>query len=146
MCSIGDLEPTVTVLEWFYIRSKLNGFVLEETGQEQPIVVSPEAGRDGQLWKWEGDSLVSKNNLALDMIGPIDDDWNNGAGLIAWPPHNGVNQIWKFEDDLIVDLGGTNFGLEIEDSMPTQGTRVIAKNIKGNQEQFWSLDCIAGDI
>ena len=50
----------------------------------------------------------------------------------------------RFEDDLIVDLGGTNFGLEIEDSMPTQVTRVIAKNITGNQEQLWSLDYIAG--
>jgi len=124
---------------WFYIRSELNGFVLEETGEEMPVVVNPESGRNGQLWKWQGDSLVSKNNLALDLMGPINDDWNNGAEIIGWPPHNGINQIWKFEEDLIVDLGGTNFALEIEDSMPIAGTKVIASRIKRNQEQFWSL-------
>jgi len=126
-------------IEWFYIRNQLNGFVLEEVGQEQPLVVNPESGRDGQLWKWVGNSLVNKNNLAIDLMGPINDDWNNGAIVIGWPPHNGINQIWKFEEDLIVDLGGTNFALEIEDSMPIAGTKVIASRIKRNQEQFWSL-------
>jgi len=126
-------------IEWFYIRNQLNGFVLEETGQERALVVNPEAGRDGQKWKWVGNSLVSKNNLAIDLMGPINDDWNNGAEIIAWPPHSGINQIWKFEEDLIVDLGGTNFALEIEDSMPIAGTKVIAASIKRRQEQFWTL-------
>lgn len=128
--------------DWFYIQSQLNGFVLEETGQENPVLVNPESGRDGQLWRWQGNSLVSKNNLALDLMGPIDDDWGNGAVIIAWPPHNGENQIWKFESDLIVDLGGTNFALEIEDSMPIAGTKVIASHIKQNQKQFWSLQAV----
>jgi len=137
---IMEPEP----IEWFYIRSQLNGFVLEERGQEQPLIVNPEAGREGQLWRWEGQSLISKNNLAIDLKGPINDDWNNGAEMIAWPPHNGINQIWRFEEEMIVDLGGTNFALEIEDSMPIAGTQVIASHIKQKQDQFWSLDIFQG--
>ena len=42
--------------------------VLEETGSGKPLVVNPAAGRNGQKWKWVGNSLVSKNNLAIDMM------------------------------------------------------------------------------
>jgi len=134
--------PNFPLSEWFYIRSRLNGFVLEETGKEKPLVVNPESGRNGQLWKWQGTSIISKNNIAIDIGGPINNDWNNGGKIVGWPPHKGNNQIWKFEKDRIVALGRTNFALEIEASKPIAGAKVIASKIKRKQEQRWSLSYI----
>jgi len=126
--------------EWFYIKSQLNDFVLEEQGSGNALIVNPAGDNDGQKWKWVGNSIVSKNNLAIDMMGPIRDDWRNGAEMIAWPPHNGENQIWRFDDDKLTDMGGSRFVLEIEDSMPIMGTKIIANYDKGKQEQFWNLE------
>merc|ERR1712212_874997 len=91
----------------------------EEVGKKRSVVLTQEAGRDGQLWRWQGDSLISKNGLALDRMGLIDyDDQSKGSMMIGFPPHNGINQIYKFEDGHILDLrrdgSGSRFALEVE--------------------------------
>jgi len=139
--------------EWFYIRSEFEEFVLEETGVDKPLVINRESDRNGQLWKWRGDSskgqLISKNNIAIDAAG-FYNDWRC-IKIVGFPPHplhKGDNQLWKFTiegyntNGFIESLnnGMKHYGLTIEKLPPIAGTKVIAKSVKySKQEYFWSL-------
>jgi len=116
---------------WFFIQSRYNGLVLEETGEEQKLLVNQKYGRDGQLWRWQENSLISKNNRAIDFKGQLDSGY-----MIGFKPHRGDNQIWKFENNKIVGLGPllTNFALEVKDY------HVVLSGIEEKQEkQSWIL-------
>merc|ERR1719193_2966682 len=126
---------------WFYIKSQSDGLVIEETGKDKPLVANPESGGNGQLWRRQGKSLVSKNNLAIDLARPKNGDWYEGGIIIGWPAKEGnTNQLWKFENDCIVYTGGWDLFLEIGDSASAAGTEVFAShNKKQEQKQFWTL-------
>jgi len=131
-------------LGWFYIRSNLNGLVVEDVGKDISLVVNPKSGRDGQLWKRQANSLVNKNNLALDVKGPIDGDYKNGVILVPWQPHGGNNQKWGYFASRIVGLYD-RYALEVEDSKPIAGTKVIGTKRKRNKAQFWTLESYNND-
>jgi len=137
-----DNESVEGNVEWFYIRSKSNGFVIEEKGNDVPLVMNPESGSNGQLWKWKGTSIVSKNNWAIDLVGGLDGNWANGGKMVGFRFQGGKNQIWKFEKNRIINIGWTKYALETEESNPTAGSRVIANPIKEKEEQLWSLSYI----
>jgi len=125
---------------WFYIKSQSGGLVIEETGKDKPLVANPESGGNGQLWRWQGNSLVSKNNLAIDLAGKKNGDWYEGGIIIGWPAEEGnTNQIWKLENDRIVYAGSWDLYFEIGDSVSAAGTEVFASHEKHEQKQFWTL-------
>merc|ERR1719193_1234114 len=129
--------------KWFYIKSQSGGLVIEETGKDKPLVANPESGVNGQLWRWQGKSLISKNNLAIDRARPKNDDWYEGAIIIGWPAEEGnTNQQWKFENDRIVWAGRWDLFVEIGDSVAAAGTEVFASHEKHEQKQFWTLSYI----
>jgi len=161
MCSVGENDS-----EWFYLINKSSGFVLEETGHENPLVLRSKSGSDGQLWKkvvnhasgvnpafgveWKKDgcSLVSKRNITInreDMLNP-NGRWEDGAKVngIKFDKENSHfhNQQWRFENERIffVDVRADwdfDFSLEMGHGVFASHTPE-GKEQQRRPQQFWS--------
>lgn len=131
--------------EYFYIRSKLDeSYVLEVT--EEGLVINPENGGHAQMWKWTAaNSLVSKTGMAIDMTTKDDEPpWETGGKLIGWKYQGGDNQVWKKENEQIVDINDPHFVLEVEGGLGP-GARVNAAKGKCGvlqHENCWRFDYI----
>ena len=91
------------ILVWFTIRSKHSGLVLDIARSEHGanIVTFQEHGGDNQIWKWQGNNLVSKLGYVLDVNARGDEE---GTKVIAWKHHGGLNQQWIMIGDKIISV------------------------------------------
>lgn len=101
--------------KYFYIKSHLNGFVMDIEGGKKHGVVKmyPKTKEDSQKWRWDGDEIVSKLGWALtvynarinehgqhlDVADAVGKDWTRwkmiGGNMIANKKSNLVLSVWN---------------------------------------------------
>ena len=102
------------------------------------LIVYPRDGGDNQLWRWEGNLLVSKTGYALDVQGGNRDP---GTNAIAWDYHGAINQQWRMEGDKIVSCL-TGLVLDIKGGSKASSTEIILwdpARQRGVNNQSWQL-------
>ena len=87
---------------WYYIKSMHSGYVLDIQGAEEGanIITYEALGGDNQLWCLNGNEIVSKNGLALDVQGGSHESGTNAIGWTHVP--GAANQQWRIEGDKII--------------------------------------------
>jgi len=103
MQDYDEFERTMKNKVWFTIRSKHSGLVLDIAGSKHGanIVTFRKHGGDNQIWKWQGNNLVSKLGYVLDVNARGSEE---GTKVIAWKHHGGVNQQWIMIGDKIISV------------------------------------------
>lgn len=122
--------------EWFIIRSKYSGLVLDITGGKHGANIQTfgEHGGDNQLWRWNGKCVLSKLGYVLDIDGG---NTEKGTKVIAWNQNGGKNQQWRMEGDKIVsDLNG--MCLDIYDASKSSNVQINMWPVKSDN-QSWEL-------
>ena len=137
--------------QYFWIRSRLNDFVLDVQGASTnpgtPITSSPrnDPPSDNQLWYFEGSSVISKLNgyiLTGSNSGPLVQLSNSPQNNPPTP-----NQQWSMDTDGCLVSGFQSFVADITGSHQESGTPVIsfAKNSPLSPNQQWYLDPYVAD-
>ena len=128
------------ILVWFTIRSKHSGLVLDIARSEHGanIVTFQEHGGDNQIWKWQGNNLVSKLGYVLDVNASGSEE---GTKVIAWKHHGGVNQQWIMIGDKIISvLNG--MCLNIPSNSKSSEAGIVLRSLKSDDvinNQSWEL-------
>ena len=102
------------------------------------LIVYPRDGGDNQLWRWEGNLLVSKTGYVAEVS---HGNLTVGANAISWHKVGSTNQKWRLEGDKIVSLLH-ELVLDIKDMKKDQGTEVILWNANGGDNQKWVFRCV----
>nr|UCK81496.1 ricin lectin domain-containing protein 5 [Arenicola marina] len=123
----------------FYIRSHLNGKVLDvkggSTAPGTPVIMwqrKPGAANN-QLW-YLGDQNVifsTLNGMALK---------NNGTYMCLTPYDPQGNQRWALVGERIINLAHPHRCLDISGANSGDGAKVIAYDYKGSSNQHWATD------
>ena len=125
---------------WFTIRSKHSGLVLDIARGEHgaDIVTFGKHGRDNQIWKWKGNTIVSKLGHVLDVNARGTEE---GTKVIAWKHHGGANQQWIMIGDKIISvLNG--MALDIPRASKDSNVGIILWSLKSDDavdNQSWEL-------
>ena len=97
------------------------------------LIVWPRNGRDNQLWRWEGNLLVSKTGYVAEVC---QGNQAPGTNAICWNKHGGTHQQWKQDGNQIVS-SMHGLVLDVKESSKDQGAEVILWNSHGGDNQKW---------
>ncbi|KAJ7390040.1 hypothetical protein OS493_027565 [Desmophyllum pertusum] len=125
--------------QYFYIVSRLNGYVLDISASKKgsDVINYPQHGGANQLWKWgEGSRLVNKLGLVLDIKGA---DTEAGTHCIGWDANNGLNQKWRVEEGAIKSNLTENLVIDVAGSNVEPGAFIHMWDVNGTSAQKWSL-------
>ena len=133
--------------QYYYIQSKLNGYVLDVEGanaaRSTHIITWPKkdvSQSDNQLWYFvdagvtEGQCTIRSklNGMAIDIAG----SGGQGTKLITWPVHGGANQRWSLQFNgeyaFITSARPGNLVIDIEGASTAKGAH--------------ACDCMAEEI
>ena len=101
---------------------------------ETPVVMN-KVGGDNQLWRMEGNHLVSKSSgLVLDISGS-----GSGARVVMWSKHGGENQKFRIQNTMIISRRD-NTTLDVAGGGTVEGTKVLMWRIQpgGQPNQNWN--------
>ena len=139
---------------FYYIKSRMHGYVLDVYGERQSpgtdVILYPKkpGAADNQLWYFEdaGDGFVyicSKlNGLVLDIYGA---SGRRGTKIILWhrksSPEITANQKWKIDGDFIVSALHAQV-LDVKGASKAEVTPLIvwSKNVVDNEHQRWEIE------
>ena len=130
------------IIVWFTIQSKHSGLVLDIAGGKHGanIVTCRNHGEDNQLWKWKGNTIVSKLGYAVD-VNAADFKAKEGTKVIAWKHHGGANQQWIMIGDKIISvLNGMCLNIPLKSKSSEVG--IILRSLKSDDavdHQSWEL-------
>ena len=128
------------IIVWFTIRSKHSGLILDIAGSNHGanIVTFRKHGGNNQIWKWQGNKIVSKLGYVLDVNAGGTEE---GTKVIAWNHHGGLNQQWIMIGDKIISvLNG--MCLDIPAGSRSSGIGIILWSLKSDDavdNQSWEL-------
>ena len=128
------------IIVWFTIRSKHSGLILDIAGSNHGanIVTFQKHGGNNQIWKWQGNKIVSKLGYVLDVNAGGTEE---GTKVIAWNHHGGLNQQWIMIGDKIISvLNG--MCLDIPAGSRSSGIGIILWSLKSDDavdNQSWEL-------
>ena len=127
-------------MDYFFIASQDEpSKVLEIAGSKHGgdlcIWQARETTNNNQLWTLnEKGQLVSKISLVADIAnGDTIDMSSEGAKVIAWSPHDGLNQRWMFEDGKLMS-GLSNLYMEAD-----RNGDIKMKSSSNSKRQLWTL-------
>jgi len=121
--------------EWRFIESNHSGMVLDiaEGKCGGRIITYPKHGGDNQLWKLEGNALISKTGYALDIEGG---NRSAGANVICWNHHGGENQQWTVQGDNIISLLN-GLSLDIKGGSKDSNVEIVLWPSHNGDNQSW---------
>ncbi len=153
---IGDITyslptvngPTLYSFPYFYIQSKLNGYVLDSNGQtlsngNVQVVMNPQNGNASQLWTLTGDGFIinAASRQVLDVQGG---STTSGTPVITFTKKSPAanNQLWNFTSSgYIQTLLGNNLVLDITGGSTSAGAPVqsYTQGSSPSNNQLWSF-------
>ena len=97
------------------------------------------------MWRWEGNTIVSKLGYALHVEGGFKDslDQEQGSRVIAWEPNGEIHQQWMMIGDRIIS-GLNGMALDIEEGWLETNVNIIIwyLKIEDYENQSWELEYI----
>ena len=127
-------------MDYFFIASqdepsKVLDIAGSKHGGDLCIWQARETTNNNQLWTLnEKGQLVSKISLVADIAnGDTIDMSSEGAKVIAWSPHDGLNQRWMFEDGKLMS-GLSNLYMEAD-----RNGDIKMKSSSNSKRQLWTL-------
>lgn len=135
--------------QFFFIVSKLNGFVLDISGANRgngaQIIAWPKktSGADNQLWTFTKEGfIVSKlNGFVLDITGI---GTNPQTPIISWPkkPGTTANQTWRFDREGFIVTNLNEFVLDIRGNNRAAGAVIqsFPRKAATTENQRWSIE------
>ena len=147
------MTTTVKTSHFYFIQSKLNGYVLDikggHAGSNGEIIAFPkkDAGVDNQLWYFtdagDGSYVIHSklNNLALDVT----ESGGAGTKIITYGPTGNPNQKWTLQPQgsytFIHSALGGNLVMDIQygDTKPGANLIVWGRKQSGTDNQEWQF-------
>jgi len=134
---------------WFFIKSMHSGLVLDIEGRAHGanIITNPQKkarqnhGRNSQLWKWNGSSIVSQMGYALEVKGEHKYGQMKGTYVIAGSNHGGRNQQFSMKGNKIFsEFNG--LCLDIYGGSYDSGIQILTWPMKPGEvnNQSWELE------
>ena len=127
-------------MDYFFIASqdepsKVLDIAGSKHGGDLCIWQARETTNNNQLWTLnEKGQLVSKISMVADIAnGDTIDMSSEGAKVIAWSPHDGLNQRWMFEDGKLMS-GLSNLYMEAD-----RNGDIKMKSSSNSKRQLWTL-------
>jgi len=123
----------------FYIRSKLNGLVLDVKGESKSsgadIITWSMKGSDNQKWKFESDGVIRSvsSGLVLDVKGGA-----SGVDIIQYTYNGGPNQKWLWDGIHIISKMNGKY-LDIKGANQKTGGDIIIWQPNNGKNQEWEL-------
>ncbi len=113
--------------EYFQIVSRMNNKVVEVDRQTLNPKMNQAHGGDNQLWRWEGQTLVSKyQRRRLEVTDP------RARGYAE-------RYRWRTDGDFLVSMLAENKVLDIEALDTSNSAKLIVYNKNGGLNQRWTL-------
>ena len=96
---------------------------------------TPGMGGDNQLWRLEDGRLVNKTGMVADIA---EASMEEGARVIAWERHDGLNQKWSLKENCIHSQL-TDMVMDLKEGGMEPGTEVIMFTKHGGNNQRWFI-------
>ncbi len=128
--------------EHFYIKSELNGLVLDIEGASQAdcakLITWNWNGQGNQKFHYCNNGFLrsAHSGKVLDVEGGV----GQGNKIIQYTPHGGANQRWRFHPDGTIRLDGFDLCLDIEGCNSAPGAHIIAWPYNGGRNQKWRIE------
>jgi len=132
----GAVPPSQGV-SFFYIVSPLNGLCIG-TDKHNDLIMVHKTNTSNCLWRWQGDSLVNKLGMAMEVEGSSRQE---GARVLVEPFHGGLNQKWNQDGPNIVSKISGHV-LDIYQRKTSAGSKVKmwSRNIPHTKNQTWMFE------
>jgi len=141
-CTTCPSSGAASSTAWFYITSELNSQVIAFRWHHanKDVVMWRKSGREAQLWRWDGNTLVTKQNGKALTIKNADK--KKKATVWLMPKNGGKEQEWKLEDGRLVS-GLNGLVLNIKNDDKSRGNTVWMWDKNQSKAQKWKLQLAA---